>query len=67
MSVAECIACGADIKFSAEPKMGLMVTCPSCDAELEVVWLDPIELDWPFEDDYDDDYDEDYYEDDFED
>jgi len=43
--------------------MGSQVTCPECDAELEVVWLDPIELDWPFDDeDYDDD--DDYYYDD---
>jgi hypothetical protein len=38
-----------------------MVTCSRCDAELEVVWLDPVELDWPFIDDYDDE--EDYYDD----
>jgi hypothetical protein len=23
------------------------VTCKSCDTEVEVVWLDPLELDWP--------------------
>ena len=71
MSFAECISCGSEIKFARQPKMGLTVTCPECDAELEVVWLDPIELDWPFDDeefeedeeyDYDDDDDEeDYY------
>ena len=66
MAVAECIACGSDIKFSAEPKMGLLVTCPSCDAELEIVWLDPLELDWPFdESDFDDDDYDDYYEEDY--
>jgi lysine biosynthesis protein LysW len=63
MSVAECIACGSDIKFSVEPKMGLIVTC---DAELEIVWLDPLELDWPFdEDDYEEE--DDYYDDDYDD
>jgi hypothetical protein len=25
------------------------VTCKSCDTELEVVWLDPLELDWPMD------------------
>jgi alpha-aminoadipate carrier protein LysW len=62
MTLAECISCGAEIKFSAKPKMGALVTCPDCTAELEVVWLDPVELDWPYEEgDYDDD--EDYYDD----
>ena len=56
MEAAECISCGAEITFREDPKMGDLVKCRKCDAELEVVWLDPIELDWPFEDDY-------YYED----
>ena len=63
----ECISCGAEIKIPGTPKMGLLVTCKSCDAELEVVWLDPLELDWPFdEDDYEEDdyyYEEDEYQD----
>ena len=62
MTFAECISCGSEIKFSHQPKMGSMVTCSECDAELEVVWLDPIELDWPFDDEeYDDEDDDDYY------
>jgi hypothetical protein len=27
----------------------MTVTCKSCDTELEVVWLDPLELDWPMD------------------
>jgi len=72
MTFAECISCGTEIKFSAPPTMGLMVTCPECDAELEVVWLDPVELDWPFDEEdfeededyyFEDEDDEDYYDD----
>jgi alpha-aminoadipate carrier protein LysW len=63
MEAAECIACGNEIAFREDPKMGQLVKCKRCDAELEVVWLDPIELDWPFVDDYDDD-EEIYYDDD---
>jgi len=37
--------------------MGKRVVCPVCHTELEVVWLDPVELDWPYDDD-EDDYDE---------
>ncbi|MFH1636492.1 MAG: hypothetical protein ABIG63_21125 [Chloroflexota bacterium] len=59
METAECISCEEKITFQIEPKMGQLVTCPKCDAQLEVVWLDPIELDWPFDDDeYDDDDDD---------
>ena len=64
MVTAECISCGSEITFRQDPKMGQMVKCNRCDAELEVVWLDPVELDWPFIDDYDDDDDDDYYYDD---
>lgn len=60
MEAAECISCGAEIRFRGSPKMGQLVKCQNCDAELEVVWLDPVEVDWPFVDDYDDE-DEDYY------
>jgi alpha-aminoadipate carrier protein LysW len=59
MEVAECISCGVEISFRGETKMGQIVKCKRCDAELEVVWLDPVELDWPFVDDEDED--EDYY------
>lgn len=66
MAFAECISCGADIKLSSQPKMGLQVVCPECSAELEVVWLDPVELDWPFdEEDYEEDEEYDYEEEDY--
>ena len=60
MTLVECISCGAEIKISGQPKMGAQVICPDCDASLEVVWLDPVELDWPYDDDDEDDYDDDY-------
>jgi hypothetical protein len=38
--------------------MGQRVGCPVCREKLEVIWLHPVELDWPFEDEYEeyDDY-----------
>ena len=68
MTFAECISCGSEVKFSVQPKMGQLVTCPDCSADLEVVWLDPVELDWPFDDEDfedDDEYDYDYDEEDY--
>ncbi|MGH2581446.1 MAG: lysine biosynthesis protein LysW [Anaerolineales bacterium] len=49
MNVAVCPSCGADVNVKGTPKIGLQVTCKSCDTELEVVWLDPLELDWPMD------------------
>jgi hypothetical protein len=39
--------------------MGQEVACPHCDAELEVIETDPVELDWIYEDDVDEDDDDD--------
>jgi lysine biosynthesis protein LysW len=64
MTFIECISCGTEIQFSNQPSIGDLVTCSECKSELEIVWLDPLELDWPFdeEDYYDnDDYDSDDY------
>ena len=63
MSVAKCPLCGEKIKVGNQPWIGQEFTCPACDAVLEVVKLDPVSLDWPYDDDgyldadYDDDYD----------
>lgn len=54
MTFAECPSCQSEIKLTGKPFMGQQVRCRSCDADLEVVWLDPVELDWVPEDD--DDY-----------
>ena len=58
MEVANCIGCNTEIRFRQSPKIGMLVSCDECGAELEVVWLDPLELDWPFIDDWDEDEDE---------
>ena len=59
---AECPQCGKEISVGLQPRIGQQVTCANCDSELEVVWLDPLELDWPMldldEEDEDDDFDE---------
>lgn len=47
MNEAACPSCGDTITIKGTPKIGMHVTCKSCDTEVEVVWLDPLELDWP--------------------
>jgi alpha-aminoadipate carrier protein LysW len=59
MEAVNCLSCDEDIRISRPPKIGMLVTCAECGAELEIVWLDPLELDWPFiDDDWDEEEDE---------
>jgi lysine biosynthesis protein LysW len=61
MTEAICPSCAAPVTVKGVPKIGLTVTCGSCDTELEVVWLDPLELDWPMDEadaDLDDDFED---------
>ncbi len=68
MATAFCPDCEEGIALGPEPKIGQRVTCPHCSAELEVVDLSPLELDWAYEDsDLDWDEEEDWDEDDWDD
>ncbi len=58
MQKAECPQCGKDIAVGSHPTIGKIFQCEGCGAELEVVWLEPVELDWPLIDDDDDDFDD---------
>jgi lysine biosynthesis protein LysW len=49
MNEAACPSCNANVSVKGAPKIGVHVTCKSCDTELEIVWLDPLELDWPMD------------------
>lgn len=59
---AKCPQCGEEILVGTKPRIGQQVSCNNCGSELEVVWLDPLELDWPvidYEEDEDiEDYDD---------
>lgn len=57
-AITTCPSCGQDIKLRGKLSMGQTVECPYCDAELEVAYLDPLELDWAIE--YESWDDEDY-------
>lgn len=65
MSVALCPDCEEGISFGARVRIGQRVSCPHCGADLEVVEVSPLELDWVYEDtdwedeDGEDDWDED--------
>jgi lysine biosynthesis protein LysW len=44
-----CPECDADVIFSESPVLDQTIQCPHCYAELLVIGLTPIELDWAFE------------------
>ena len=62
MPATACPECEEKVFVDAESEQGDIVTCDECGADLEVVGLDPIELDLYEEkdvlDDKDDDFDE---------
>jgi alpha-aminoadipate carrier protein LysW len=64
MPTAVCPECDEEVYVDADTEQGETVTCDECGAELEVVGLDPIELDAyeggsAFDDD--DEYEEDRF------
>jgi lysine biosynthesis protein LysW len=60
MALAVCPSCGDTMRLTERPHLGERVTCPACQEALEIVELNPVELDWAFDDD--DDYYDDYEE-----
>ncbi|HQU83991.1 MAG TPA: hypothetical protein PKY59_12725 [Pyrinomonadaceae bacterium] len=67
MPTTICPECSEEVYVDAESEQGDVVSCDECGADLEVVGLDPIELDLYVEkdsDDYDDDDDLNDYDDD---
>ena len=43
---AECPDCGDKVTLKGPIRIGRRVTCPHCEADLEVVETIPMELDW---------------------
>ena len=56
---ADCPDCGEKIALQGPIRIGRRVTCPNCEADLEIVETVPVELDWYYEEDTEED-DEDW-------
>lgn len=56
-----CLDCDERITLNPGLKLGSRFTCPNCDAEMEVISVDPVEIDWAYDDSG---YDDEEYEDD---
>lgn len=54
MPTTICPECSEEVYVDAESEQGDVVSCDECGADLEVVGLDPIELDLYIEKDTDD-------------
>jgi len=54
MPTVTCPECSEDVFVDAESEQGDLVSCDECGTELEIVGLDPIELDVYEESDVDD-------------
>lgn len=50
---ASCPLCRENVHIGSNMGVGHRLICPGCDAQLEIVSLIPLELDWPFGNDYD--------------
>jgi alpha-aminoadipate/glutamate carrier protein LysW len=56
-----CPECDADVHVDLDTDKGEIVSCEECGTELEVVGLDPVELDIVEEESLDEDEDDDEY------
>lgn len=61
MPTGTCPECEADVHVDIDADKGETVECEECNVTLEIVGLDPVELDVVEEEDADDDDDEDEY------
>lgn len=61
MPTGTCPECDADVHVDIDADKGETVDCEECAAQLEIVGLDPVELDIVEEEDLDDDEDEDEF------
>lgn len=49
MTKVGCPSCRFEIELDAKTiKLGDFLTCIECETMLEIVWLNPIELDFPY-------------------
>lgn len=62
-----CPACGTKMRFHEALQLGQFVVCLECGTELEVIGLNPVRLDWAFEEPIEDEDWESDWEDDWED
>jgi alpha-aminoadipate carrier protein LysW len=65
MPSALCPECEERISLNPHARLGQKIVCPGCEADLEVISVQPLEFDWAYDwsddgewDDADDDYED---------
>ena len=61
MARAYCPDCDGSIDLRS-PRVGQLLFCPHCDTEVEVVDINPLELDWAYASSYEADWADEYQE-----
>ncbi len=49
MTTAFCLDCDRIIDLGATPAQGQRIRCPACEVVLEIINLEPLELDWVYD------------------
>ena len=49
MASTYCPDCDGRIAFNPHAAIGQKVTCPHCSSDLEVISVEPLELDWAYD------------------
>jgi len=49
-TLAPCPGCGHPINLGSRSKEGQRLACPNCRDYLEIINVEPLELDWAFDD-----------------
>ncbi len=47
-----CLDCDAPIQVT-DPEEGDIITCPECGAEFEIISVDPLDIDYPLDEEWD--------------
>jgi alpha-aminoadipate carrier protein LysW len=55
MAAVYCPECDARISLNPHATLGQKLVCPECEADLEVISVDPVELDWAYDWSWDED------------
>jgi hypothetical protein len=48
MSTVFCLDCEHDIDLSSSSRVGQIIKCPNCQLKMELIKLDPPQLDWVY-------------------
>ena len=48
MFTVYCLDCETPVDLESSPEKGEILRCPSCGTEMQVIGLEPTELDWVF-------------------